>query len=193
MTALVVPAPVILVDRNDTAVGTEEKLRAHTLGVLHRAVSVFAFDAGGRVILQQRASGKYHSGGLWSNAACTHPRPDEPVLEAAQRCLREELGLHATLRPAFRFLYRADVPPGLIEHEYDHVFVGTVDTEPQPRPDEVLAWRAVAPNVAAAAVAEHPQTFTAWFRLAMPLYQRWIALGSDAPVNPFLETPSFRS
>jgi isopentenyl-diphosphate delta-isomerase len=184
---------VIVVDKDDTVLGTEEKLRAHTLGTLHRAVSVFVLNAAGQIILQRRAAQKYHSGGLWSNTACTHPRPNESPIAAARRCLQEEMGLDAALRPAFRFIYRADVPPGLIEHEYDHVFVGAVDAEPQPSAAEVLAWRAVAPNVAAAAVAEQPQTFTAWFRLALPLYQRWIAEKATMPANPLLETPTFRS
>src|SRR5687767_9772562 len=106
---------VVLVDLDDRAIGTEEKLRAHTLGTLHRAVSVFASDATGSLIVQQRALSKYHSGGLWSNTACTHPQPGETPLAAAERCLREELGVSTVLSPAFRFRYRAAVPPRLIE------------------------------------------------------------------------------
>ena len=178
---------VVLVDPNDAAIGTDDKLRAHTLGTLHRAVSVFALDAMGALIVQQRAFSKYHSGGLWSNAACTHPREDETVLLAAERCLREELGVSATLRPAFRFRYRAKVPPGLIEHEYDHVFVGTLQSTPRPAPQEVQAWRAASPNELSREIERLPDVFTAWFRLALPLYQQWREDGGEQLENPFYE------
>jgi isopentenyl-diphosphate delta-isomerase len=181
-------AHVVLVDANDHAIGSEEKLLVHTLGSLHRAVSVFACDASGALIIQQRALTKYHSGGLWSNTACTHPRMDETPLEAAQRCLRQEMGAGAVLHAAFRFRYRAAVPPGLIEHEYDHVFVGTIEGSPQPAPEEALAWRAVPPNELAAEVAAHPDAFTAWFRLALPLYLQWRERAAERWTNPFFTT-----
>jgi isopentenyl-diphosphate Delta-isomerase len=181
------PANVVLVDTNDNAIGVEDKLRAHTLGVLHRAVSVFALDADGAVVLQQRALTKYHSGGLWSNAACTHPREGEVLLDAAERCLREELGVTASLKPAFRFRYRAEVPPGLIEYEYDHVFVGSVESTPQPLAAEVQAWRAVSPNAVTNELARNPDEFTVWFRIAWPLYQEWCALDPARADNPFLD------
>jgi len=180
-------ANVVLVDENDNAIGTEEKLRAHTLGTLHRAVSVFALDRAGAIVIQQRALGKYHSGGLWSNAACTHPRDGESVLDAAKRCLREELGVNASLKAAFRFRYRAAVPPGLIEHEYDHVFVGTLEGAPDPAAAEVQAWRTIEPNALTAEVAQHPDAFTAWFRIAWPLYVLWRTLGTAGTNNPFLD------
>jgi isopentenyl-diphosphate delta-isomerase len=164
---------VVHVDAQDAVLGTEEKLRAHTSGILHRAVSVFAFDTAGALVVQRRALSKYHSGGLWSNSACTHPQSHETPLAAAERCVREELGVDATLRPAFRFCYRVAVPPNLIEHEFDHVFVGTLEREPTPRPEEVAEWRAVAPNELAREMKERPGEFTAWFLLALPLYERW--------------------
>lgn len=163
---------VVLVDLDDRAIGTEEKLRAHALGTLHRAVSVFASDASGALIVQQRALSKYHSGGLWSNAACTHPQPGETNLAAAERCLREELGVGAVLSPAFRFRYWAAVPPGLIEHEYDHVFVGVLTSPPKPVRDEVMAWRAALPDELAREIGQRPEAFTAWFRLALPLFRQ---------------------
>ena len=178
---------VVLVDAHDTAIGVEEKLRAHTLGNLHRAVSVFAFDASGALILQQRALSKYHSGGLWSNTACTHPVVDEPVLHAAERAVYEEMGVRMALRAAFRFRYRTAVPPNLIEHEYDHVFVGTMREPPRPAADEVKAWRAVMPNVVGQEISTQPEAFSAWFRIALPLYQRWRDR-ADRWSNPFFET-----
>jgi isopentenyl-diphosphate delta-isomerase len=148
---------------------------------------VFAFDDTGAMIVQQRALAKYHSGGLWSNAACTHPWVDESPADAAARCLREEMGVHASLKAAFRFVYRTAVAPGLIEHEYDHVFVGALESTPNPSAAEVLAWRAVSPNELATEVAAQPDAFTAWFRIALPLYDRWRER-EDRWTNPFITT-----
>lgn len=162
------PPPVILVDEDDCQLGTAEKLDVHRTGALHRAVSVFAFDAEGSLLLQRRAAGKYHSGGLWSNTACTHPRPGESTADAARRCVREEMGVECrTLEPAFAFIYEAQVGPSLIEHEYDHVFVARVTDRPEPSADEVDAWRAISMSDALAEVRDVPAEFSAWYPLAL--------------------------
>lgn len=157
---------VILVDRQNTPMGTREKWEAHVEGVLHRAFSVFVFDSAGRMLLQRRATGKYHSGGLWSNTCCSHPRPGEATVDAALRRLDEELGFTCPVEPAFDFVYRADVGGGLIEHEYDHVFIGRFDGEPSPDPEEVEDWRWADPDDVVREMAEHPDRFTPWFHTA---------------------------
>lgn len=160
--------PVILVDEQDRPIGRSEKLAAHEAGILHRAVSVFAFDATGALLMQRRAAGKYHSGGLWSNSACTHPREQESTADAARRCLREEMGVSCdTLEPAFAFIYRAQVSATLVEHEFDHVFVARVTERPRPNADEVASWQAVPLSDVAARVAADPSRFSAWFPLAL--------------------------
>jgi isopentenyl-diphosphate delta-isomerase len=156
---------VVLVDENDSETGTLEKQRAHTEGRLHRALSVFVFNARGEMLLQRRALAKYHSGGLWTNTCCSHPRPGEPVHQAAHRRLREEMGIDCPLEPAFEFTYRAQVGPELVEHEYDHVFVGRYDGEPVPAPDEVDDWRWAPVDALAREVAASPERFTPWFRI----------------------------
>lgn len=161
------PELVILVSPDDTPIGVEAKLRAHEDGSLHRAVSVFVFDRRGAMLLQRRARGKYHSGGLWSNAACGHPRPDEPTLGAARRRLREEMGIECALRPAFRFTYRAELGGGMREHEVDHVFVGRCEAVPAPDPAEVEAWRWASVAEVRAELGHHPERFTVWFELAL--------------------------
>jgi isopentenyl-diphosphate Delta-isomerase len=158
---------VVLVDADDVPVGVQEKLRAHEDGSLHRAVSVFLFDPSGALLLQRRALAKYHSGGLWSNAACGHPRPDESTLGAARRRLREEMGLDCALRPAFRFTYRAELGGGLSEHEVDHVFVGRCDAEPEPDPAEVEAWKWMTIEDVRADLQRRPERYTAWFGLVL--------------------------
>jgi isopentenyl-diphosphate delta-isomerase len=159
---------VILVDADDREVGTEDKLKAHQRGVLHRAVSAFLIDAEGRHLLQRRAVGKYHSEGLWSNACCSHPYPGEAAPDAASRRLREEMGVTVPLTPLLRYTYRAELDNGLIEHEVDHVFIGRFDGVPSPDPAEVSEWRWIAPDALDAEMALAPGNFTAWFRLLLP-------------------------
>lgn len=158
---------VILVDERDRELGVAGKLHAHREGALHRAFSVFIFDGAGRLLLQRRARGKYHSGGLWSNTACGHPRPGEPTAEAARRRLREEMSLDCELREAFEFVYRAELDGALVEHEYDHVFVGTHDAEPEPDPAEVEEWRWVSMKELRRGLTEEPESYSYWLKVAV--------------------------
>ena len=158
---------MIVVDSDDVPTGTMEKLAAHLEGVRHRAVSVIVYDAEGRMLLQQRAEGKYHSPGRWSNSCCGHPRPGETPLDAARRRLREELGLECPLRHAATFEYRAEVGDGLVEHEIDHVFVGRCDAEPVANPDEVAAWRWAPVDELLAEADADPARYTPWCALVV--------------------------
>jgi isopentenyl-diphosphate delta-isomerase len=158
---------VVLVDESDREIGTSEKLPAHFEGRLHRAFSVFVFDPIGRLLLQRRAATKYHSALLWSNTCCGHPRPGEPVQEAAHRRLREEMGIDCLLRAAFRFTYHADLQHGLVEHEYDHVFVGRFEGIPVPNPDEVEEWRWAEVADVIADLGANAGRYTAWFGIAL--------------------------
>jgi isopentenyl-diphosphate delta-isomerase len=155
---------VVLVDADDRAVGTMPKLEAHRRGLLHRAISVVVRDGGGRLLLQQRAVGKYHSGGLWTNTCCSHPRPGEAAAEAAARRLVEEMGFACSLTPLFQMRYRAPVSNGLVEHELVHVLGGQFDGAPDPNPREVTAWCWKDPVEIAKDVARWPEDYTVWFR-----------------------------
>lgn len=158
---------VILVDPEDGEIGSEEKLRAHTRGVLHRAFSVFVLNGAGEVLLQRRAEEKYHTGGLWSNSCCGHPRPGEEVGAAAERRLYEEMGFRCALARRFGFVYRAELGGGLTEHEYDHVFLGRYEGSPTPDPAEVAEWRWVPLERLLREIDETPGAFTPWFRTAL--------------------------
>lgn len=155
---------VILVDTADRPLGTIGKLVAHRQGLRHRALSVVLRDRDGRLLLQSRAAGKYHSGGLWTNTCCSHPRPDEPVAAAAARRLSEEMGVACPLAFLFTTHYRARVSNDLIEDEIVHVFGGRFDGEPDPDPHEVADWSWKTPAELAAAVVATPQAYTVWFR-----------------------------
>ncbi len=158
---------VVLVNERDEALGVAEKLRVHREGTLHRAFSVFVFNTEGSLLLQQRHPAKYHSGGLWSNTCCSHPRPGEAVAAAARRRLQEEMGFDCELRRVFGFVYRVRFDGDLSEHEYDHVFVGLFDGSPVPDAAEVAAWRWVRPEALRRDVARRPDRYTYWFRLAL--------------------------
>ena len=159
---------VVLVDTTDRPQGTADKLKAHAEGWLHRAFSVFVFDRQGRLLLQRRAPDKYHSGGLWSNTCCSHPRAEEPPATAAQRRLREEMGFSCPVTAAFQRTYRAPVGNGLVEHELDHVFIGTVrNATIRANSNEVAEWAWAAPAALQTDVAAHPERYTPWFRLLL--------------------------
>lgn len=111
---------VILVNEQDEVLGVMEKMEAHEKALLHRAFSVFIFNDKHELLLQQRAFSKYHSGGLWTNTCCSHPRPGESTEAAAIRRLKEEMGFTANLEKAFSFTYKAHFENGLTEHEFDH-------------------------------------------------------------------------
>ncbi len=160
---------VILVDENDEETGTMPKLEAHQAGKLHRAFSVFIRNSAGEILLQKRADGKYHSSGLWTNTCCGHPRPGELTLDAAQRRLREEMGIDCALTEAGQLVYRADVQPGLVEHELDHVFTGSFVGLPEPDRDEVSEWRWISPDALRDWVLRDSAAFTAWFARALDL------------------------
>lgn len=158
---------VVLVDEKDVALGSMEKWQAHAEGRLHRAFSIFVFRPDGALLLQRRARTKYHSGGQWSNTCCGHPRPGEAIAVAAHRRLREEMGFDCALSPAGAFAYRADVGNGLLEHEYDHVLVGTADVTPSPDANEVdeVRWISVADLRFELQTA--PASFTPWLQIAL--------------------------
>lgn len=174
---------VILVDDADAVLGTAGKKEVHVSGRLHRAFSVFLVDDTGRHLLQRRAEHKYHSGGLWSNACCSHPRPGESTEDAARRRLMEELGVRVHTEPAFHMRYRAPLPGGHVEHEYDHIFIGRVDAsmavELTPDASEVSETAFVDRETIEKRIRAVPESFTRWFVLAWPEVCRH--LESDRP------------
>ena len=167
--------PVVLVDAEDRPTGTLGKLAAHRRGLRHSAVSVIVRDRAGRLMLQRRHPDKYHSGGLWANACCGHPRPDESPARAAVRRLKEEMGLAWPLAFAFRTEYRAAVTDGLTEHEIVHVFAGAFDGDPRPDPGEVAGWCWLTPDALRCSVEHNPERFTIWFRIYVRDYWPLVA------------------
>lgn len=166
---------VILVDEHDNELGLMEKMEAHVKAQLHRAFSIFIFNNKGEMLLQQRAADKYHSAGLWTNACCSHPLPGESVDIAAQRRLMEEMGFTTNLQKAFTFIYKAPFDNGLTEHELDHVFIGQYNGPISPNETEVQAYRYQPMDDIKTSFATHPEQYTAWFKIAFPKLEEYLA------------------
>jgi len=156
---------VILVDKEDRPLGTQEKLAAHLIPQRHRAFSVFIFNEKGETLIQLRAHGKYHSPGLWANSCCGHPRPSEEVNEAACRRLREELGFSCPLSFLTPVCYTLKLEKDLWELEYTHVFKGSYEGPIEANPDEVCEIKWISPEDLKAHVLSHPEQYARWFRL----------------------------
>lgn len=162
---------VVLIDENDTELGVMEKQEAHIKGVLHRAFSVFIFNNSGEMLLQQRASQKYHSPLKWTNACCSHPRKNETYPQAAHRRLQEELGFDCELKEKFSFVYKAEVGQGLIEHELDHVFIGNYQEEIHFNKEEVNAVKWMAFSELISDLKNNPKDYTEWFKIIFEHYR----------------------
>ncbi|MDX2046515.1 MAG: isopentenyl-diphosphate Delta-isomerase [Chitinophagaceae bacterium] len=165
---------VILVNEKDEQTGTMPKMEAHRKGILHRAFSVFILNNKGEMLLQRRALNKYHSGGLWTNACCSHPLPGEDTSYSAQRRLKEELGFTAQLNEVFRFTYLAKFDNGLTEHEYDHVFIGYHEGSIQPDPEEVSDYCYKSISEIRSSLSSHPHKYTEWFKIAFPKVEEYL-------------------
>jgi isopentenyl-diphosphate Delta-isomerase len=159
---------VILVDTEDNEIGILDKMEAHLTGQLHRAFSIFIFNSQGEMLIHQRAFEKYHSGGLWTNACCSHPQPDTSIQHTLEERLAFEMGMKCDLKFAFTFLYQAAVEPDLIEHELDHIYIGISDISPRPNPDEVANWKYISITHLQELLRNEPTSFTPWFKLMAP-------------------------
>lgn len=158
---------VVLVDQNDLEIGLMEKLEAHQKGLLHRAFSVLIFNEKGEMLIQKRAHSKYHSGGLWSNACCSHPRPEESLEMAAFRRLQEEINLSASCSPIFSFVYKVELDNQLIEHELDHVLIGYSESAGSINPEEVQDLKFVSVEYLRMDMILHPNNYTEWFKIIL--------------------------
>jgi len=165
---------VILVDEHDVPTGTMEKMEVHQKALLHRAFSVFIFNEKGEMLLHKRAIKKYHSGGLWTNACCSHPKPGEETATAASIRLQEEMGFNTPITKAFDFVYKAPFDNGLTEHEFDHVFIGTYDGDIVPNPEEVSDYCFKTVEEIRSSIQSHPQKYTEWFKIAFPKMEAYL-------------------
>lgn len=159
---------LVLVDENDNELGVMDKLSIHRSGMLHRAFSLFIFNSRSELLLQQRAADKYHSGGLWSNSCCSHPRLGESVPDALSRRLKEEMGIECPAHFKFSFIYKVELENGLTEHELDHVYFGITDEIPKPDSSEVQAWKYNSLTALEEEILHSPGKYSAWLKICLP-------------------------
>jgi len=163
---------VVLVDKNDNQIGLMPKMEAHQKGILHRAFSIFIFNSENQILLQKRSSNKYHSGGLWTNTCCSHPRDGENIINAGKRRLSEEMGINTDLIEAFQFTYKAKLENGLIEHEYDHVLIGEFNGEPILNKDEAEDYRWASLEEIKKDINQNEKDYTVWFIIAFDYFYK---------------------
>lgn len=171
---------VILVNEKDEWMGLADKIQAHKQGLLHRAFSVFIFNDNKEMLLQKRAAGKYHSGSLWTNACCSHPREGESTFYAAHRRMMEEMGFDCTIEKLFTYQYKLDVGDGLTEHEFDHIYTGTYNGVIKFNTAEVEEYKYVSIDELLEWIEREPEAFTMWFKTLLPVYLQHIAKLSTA-------------
>lgn len=164
---------IILVDPNDQKIGEIEKHLGHQYGMLHRAFSVIIFrqhDNKIETLIQQRSKQKYHGGGLWTNTCCSHPHEGENINEAAEKRLKNEMGIDVKLKEVGKFHYVAKLDHGMTENEIDHVFIGTYSANDIPfNPDEVEDYRWMDIKTLEEDLEIHPNKYTPWFKQALDI------------------------
>jgi isopentenyl-diphosphate delta-isomerase len=167
---------VVLVNSKNEVLGEMEKMEAHRKGLLHRAFSVFVFNSANELLMQKRASSKYHSGGLWTNTCCSHPRLNENIIDAGKRRLMEEMGFTTDLSEMFVFIYKADLDNQLIEHEYDYVLIGKFEDNPVINLDEVEDFAYWNMDFIELDMEQNPKKYTEWFKICFPKLKEMLNL-----------------
>ncbi len=167
---------VVLVNENDEKIGLMPKQEAHEKGVLHRAFSVFIFNAKNELMLQQRALHKYHSPGLWTNTCCSHQRDGESSLEAGKRRLFEEMGYSTDLKETTSFIYKAPFDNGLTEHELDHILIGNFEGTPNINTEEVATWKWKDLEEVKNDIQNNPEIYTEWFKIIFDKFYKHLLI-----------------
>ena len=163
---------ILLVDHDDQEIGFADKLAVHKLGLLHRAFSIFVFNPGGELLIQKRAAGKYHSGGLWSNTCCSHQKQREKLVSAAHQRLKEEMGFDCALKELFNFSYKVRFENGLIENELDHVFVGVCAKKPKINPEEASDYKYISLDKLQNDIKVNPGRYTEWLKIIIKKHRK---------------------
>jgi len=169
------PQELILVDEKNNVIGYGEKLKVHQEGRLHRAFSIFVLNDNDELLLQKRATEKYHSGGLWANTCCSHPLKGEDIEITTHRRLLYEMGFDCELESFFHFTYKVELDNNLTEYEYDYVFLGNYSEDPKPNPAEVSDWKWISIHQLNIDLKEKPDDYVYWIKEAFPeFYKKYI-------------------
>ena len=158
---------IILVDENDNQIGSGEKLQVHKDGKLHRAFSVYVFNSKGELMMQKRHPQKYHSGGLWANTCCSHPRLGESLDHAVHRRLKEEMGFDCELTEKAQLIYKVELDNGITEHEYLHVYVGHYDKDPVINEDGATDFKWISVDDLRKELSENGDAYAYWPKVTL--------------------------
>ncbi|NQU99744.1 MAG: isopentenyl-diphosphate Delta-isomerase [Parcubacteria group bacterium] len=158
---------IILVNENNKKIGEGEKMDVHEKGLLHRAFSIFIFNNKNELMLQKRAATKYHSPNLWSNTCCSHPKPSEKTKDGAERRIEEEMGFKCELEELLSFTYKVGFSNGLVENEYDHIFMGEHKDKPRLNLEEASDWKWVDLEDLEKDMHKNPENYTHWLKLCL--------------------------
>tara|TARA_Y100001970_G_C13887622_1_gene677032 strand:- start:95 stop:628 length:534 start_codon:yes stop_codon:yes gene_type:complete len=156
---------VVLINKNNQPIGTEDKLIAHQKGLLHRAFSIIIYNKDRELLLQRRAEKKYHTPNLWTNTCCSHPFVNESYEDAVHRRLNEEMGIKCKMTESFSFIYKANLANNLIEHEHDTVFIGQSNLIPNINTAEVSDYKYISYSELLNEINLNPTKFTPWFKM----------------------------
>jgi isopentenyl-diphosphate delta-isomerase len=157
-----------LVNEKDEIIGKIEKMKAHVDGKLHRAFSIIVVNDNNEMLIHKRNTSKYHSGGLWTNTCCSHPRYNEKLSTSIHRRLKEEMGFDCGLKEIFEFHYIKEFDYGLTENEYDHVFIGRYNvSDIYPDKDEVADYKWISSENLFDDINKNSDKYTVWFKLIM--------------------------
>lgn len=161
---------IILVDKNNSVIGIEDKLIAHKEALLHRAFSIFIFNDKEELLIQRRALGKYHTPGLWSNTCCSHQKAGETTIEAANNRLKEEMGFNCELMEVYSLIYKIKLNLKLWEHEFDHILIGYYNGEVFPNSKEVSEYKWIRFETLKSEIILNNKIFTPWFKIILERY-----------------------
>lgn len=155
---------IALVNKDDEIIGFEDKLEVHKLGLLHRAFSILVFNDKDEILLQKRASTKYHSPGLWTNTCCSHLIENQDFETYIHNRLQDEMGFDCKLEFQFKFTYKKNFDNGLTEYETDHIYKGIWEGVPKPNPDEVDEYKWISMEDLRQDIIKNPDSYTYWFK-----------------------------
>jgi isopentenyl-diphosphate delta-isomerase len=165
---------VILVDKKNNKIGTEEKITVHKKGLLHRAFSIFIFNKKDELLLQRRQLSKYHSPGLWSNTCCGHQIEGLQNVKCAKSRLMYEMGINCSLKKVLDFYYKYELENGMIEHEYDLFYIGKYNLTPHINTKEVSEFKWTNIHTIMQDINQNPHLYTAWFKSGYPILYKFI-------------------
>lgn len=155
-----------VVNEAGRVIGQASKGECHTRGLLHRSVFVCIFTSGSRLYLQRRANTKMVRPGKLTASACGHVRLGESTLSAANRELREELGIHTRLKRIGQIL-----GPYNYDREIVTVYIGYWEGNLVPNLSEISTIEALLLTEIASSLEDPEMNFGETFKKVFRAFQ----------------------